>query len=181
MKNYKIKAIFVFAVTVIIISMLASCADHHNGFTNLQYDLQSDNAADDNSENNKSSISGGVISFYNEPVADTELEQSVAKRTLEPDAEQAQQIFDILSTVEWMDEAALDRLAGTFDGEIILNNMDTAVDFGGEPSEKNNCICYFGYQKELYFRYMPNGKSYYIGYYAPLTDEQMQCIKNMKP
>lgn len=124
----------------------------------------------------------GIVTFYSESVDEAGKEPR-CKDIRKLESEEAGQIADMLTAVEWVYEGVVDVAAISYDGEIVLNDMDKAIILTDteEPTEKNDCKCYFGYQGNLYLRFIPGDADYHIGYYGGLTDEQMQIIENMKP
>lgn len=102
----------------------------------------------------------GTITFYSEPIkeAQNSVTPIAGQIRVELDEEQANRISAIIDNVdEWVDDHAVNRLAYYFDGEFEFADSEFAY--------------YFTYEYNVI---------YYDHYFAEITDEEMQIIKDTK-
>lgn len=101
----------------------------------------------------------GNITFYEEPVKEAQNGKSTLTVSLSRDLnkEQADKLKDILDDVdEWVDDHSVDRLAYYFDGDFELSDREHSY--------------YFTYEYNVI---------YYDHYYAEISAEDMQYIKDL--
>lgn len=103
----------------------------------------------------KSDAGGGTISFYLEPTRENAVPVDTRVSTISQ--QRAKNLQKIINDVdEWIDDRSVNRLAYYFDGHI---------EFSG-----NNTLYYFTYEHNVI---------YYDHYFAQISAEDMQVIKNI--